>query len=68
MNQYRIFVRLPWDTVALTQVVQADNIPDVMDKVQQYFGSCLCEFEYKIVCLRRCSKKVTISIDDIYLN
>lgn len=68
MKQYRAFVRLPWDNVALAQVVEADGMPEVFRQLTMYFGSVLSEYEFKVVCVRRCNKKVTINIDDINLN
>lgn len=63
MKQYRITIKLPWDTVEMIGTFEATGIPDLLHAVRSFYQS-----EYKITNVRRCSRKVVINIDDIYLN
>ena len=67
MKQYRITIKLPWDTVEIIGTFEATGIPDLLHAVKSFYLSH-DESEYKITNVRRCSRKVVINIDDIYLN
>jgi hypothetical protein len=68
MKQYRVTARLPWDSLEIIEVFQADGIPDLLRVVQEFFRMHFDECEYKIVCIRHCNRKVVIAVEDIYLN
>lgn len=68
MNQYRVTVAMPWDTVEIVEVFKANDIPDLLREVREFFRMHFSQCDYKITNVRRCNKKVVILFDDIYLN
>lgn len=68
MKQYRVTARLPWDSLEIVEIFQADGIADLLRVVKQFFTTHFDECEYKIVNIRHCSRKVVIAVEDIYLN
>lgn len=68
MKQYRVTVRLPWDSLDMVETFQADGITDLLRVVSQFFKDHFDDVTYRIVCIRHCSSKVVVAIEDIYLN
>jgi len=66
MRQYRVSVKLPYDSVELIYVFVASGMVDLFEQVDNLM-SATCD-EYDIVSVRRCSEKVGIYVDYLYLN
>ncbi len=66
MRQYMVSVKLPYDSVELMYVFVASGMVDLFDQIYGLM-SATCD-DYDIVSVRRCSEKVAIHVDYLYLN
>ena len=68
MKQYRVTIRLPWDSLLMVQVFEACGIPELVRQIDRYMVLHFDECNYRVVNVRHCNRKVVINLDDIYLN